>query len=55
MRLSPFSGASFSHQIADARRDSLFQFIREKSGLMARASHLNPSCDWPARVNAKAT
>jgi hypothetical protein len=33
IRLSPFSGASFSQQNAYARRDSLFQFFGEKSGL----------------------
>jgi transposase len=33
IRLSPFSGQSFSQQNAYARRDSLFQFLREKCGL----------------------
>jgi ribose 5-phosphate isomerase B len=33
IRLSPFSGASFSQQNAYARRDSLFQFFNEKCGL----------------------
>jgi hypothetical protein len=36
IRLSPFSGASFSQQNAYARRDSLFQFFNEKCGLEVR-------------------
>jgi|GEM_PF-4543530 len=31
--LSPFSGASSSQQNADARKDSLFQFVSGKCGL----------------------
>jgi hypothetical protein len=38
IRLSPFSVASFSQQNAYARRDSLFQFFGEKSGLKVGAT-----------------